>query len=114
MPDGTSISIDRPAADRPLYSGKHRCHEVSLHVTAMPASASAWVSGALPGSAHDLQAAPDPRHPASPVSVLADTAVPARGPVLITDKGRAGPQCSRRPPGFSPAAAAWPSGPSPG
>src|SRR5262250_2859562 len=31
--DGTLIPIDRVAADRPFYSGKHRRHDMNLQVT---------------------------------------------------------------------------------
>ncbi|GLZ40545.1 transposase [Actinokineospora sp. NBRC 105648] len=34
--DGTLIPIDRVAADRPFYSGKHRMHGVNLQVIASP------------------------------------------------------------------------------
>jgi hypothetical protein len=55
--DGTLISIDRVAADRPLYSGKHRRHGMNLQVIASPAGEILWVSGPLPGAVHDLTAA---------------------------------------------------------
>ena len=35
--DGTLIPIDRLAADRPFYSGKHRRHGMNLQVLAVPA-----------------------------------------------------------------------------
>jgi hypothetical protein len=49
--DGTLIPLDRVAADRPFYSGKH------LQVIASPAGDIVWVSGPLPGAVHDLTAA---------------------------------------------------------
>jgi hypothetical protein len=55
--DGTLIPIDRLAADRPFYSGKHRKHGMNLQVIASPEGEILWVSGALPGSVHDLTAA---------------------------------------------------------
>jgi hypothetical protein len=55
--DGTLIAIGRVAADRPSYSGKHRKHGMNLQVISCPAGELLWVSGALPGSAHDLTAA---------------------------------------------------------
>jgi Helix-turn-helix of DDE superfamily endonuclease/DDE superfamily endonuclease len=55
--DGTLIPIDRVAADRPFYSGKHRRHGMSLQVIATPGGDVAWVSGPLPGAVHDLTAA---------------------------------------------------------
>ncbi|GLZ09758.1 IS5 family transposase [Actinomadura sp. NBRC 104412] len=55
--DGTLIPIDRVAADRPFYSGKHRKHGMNLQVIATPDGTIVWVSGALPGATHDLTAA---------------------------------------------------------
>jgi hypothetical protein len=54
--DGTLIPIDRVAADRPFYSGKHKRHGMNLQVIASPDGAILWVSGALPGSVHDKKA----------------------------------------------------------
>jgi hypothetical protein len=54
---GTLIPIDRVAADRPFYSGKHRRHGMNLQVIASPAGEILWVSGPLPGAVHDLTAA---------------------------------------------------------
>ena len=47
--DGTLIPIDRVAADRPFYSGKHRKHGMRLQVIASPEGDIVWVSGPLPG-----------------------------------------------------------------
>ncbi|BCJ26894.1 IS5/IS1182 family transposase [Actinocatenispora sera] len=55
--DGTLVPIDRVAADRPFYSGKHRMHGMNLQVISAPDGAILWVSGALPGSVHDTAAA---------------------------------------------------------
>jgi len=55
--DGTLIAIDRVRADRPYYSGKHKHHGVNVQVIAGPKGEALWVSGALPGSVHDLTAA---------------------------------------------------------
>jgi hypothetical protein len=55
--DGTLIPIDRVAADRPFYSGKHRRHGMNLQVIAGPGGDIVWVSGPLPGAVHDLTAA---------------------------------------------------------
>jgi DDE superfamily endonuclease len=55
--DGTLIPIDRVAADRPFYSGKHRKHGMNLQVIASPDGDIVWVSGPLPGAVHDLTAA---------------------------------------------------------
>jgi len=54
--DGTLIPIDRVAADRPFYSGKHHKHGMNLQVIASPGGDILWVSGALPGSVHDKKA----------------------------------------------------------
>ena len=54
--DGTLIPIDRVAADRPFYSGKHKKHGMNLQVIASPDGDILWVSGALPGSVHDKKA----------------------------------------------------------
>ena len=54
--DGTLIPIDRVAADRPFYSGKHKRHGMNLQVIASPDGGILWVSGALPGSVHDKKA----------------------------------------------------------
>jgi len=55
--DGTLIPIDRIAADRPFYSGKHTMHGMNLQVIASPDGTILWVSGDLPGSTHDTAAA---------------------------------------------------------
>jgi DDE superfamily endonuclease len=55
--DGTLIPVDRLAADRPFYSGKHHRHGMNLQVIASPEGEILWVSGALPGAVHDLTAA---------------------------------------------------------
>jgi hypothetical protein len=55
--DGTLIVIDRVAADRPFYSGKHRHHGMNLQVISAPDGEILWVSGPLPGAVHDLTAA---------------------------------------------------------
>src|ERR1700757_3110305 len=54
--DGTLIPVDRVAADRPFYSGKHKKHGMNLQVIASPDGDVLWVSGALPGSVHDKRA----------------------------------------------------------
>jgi hypothetical protein len=54
--DGTLIPIDRVAADRPFYSGKHKRYGMNLQVIAGPDGDLLWVSGALPGSVHDKKA----------------------------------------------------------
>ena len=54
--DGTLIPIDRVAADRPFYSGKHKKHGMNLQVIASLDGDILWVSRALPGSVHDKKA----------------------------------------------------------
>ena len=54
--DGTLIPVDRVAADRPFYSGKHKKHGMNLQVIAGPHGEILRVSGALPGSVHDKKA----------------------------------------------------------
>ena len=55
--DGTLLSIDRVAADRPYYSGKHKRHGMNVQVLADPLGRLIWASPALPGAVHDLTAA---------------------------------------------------------
>ncbi len=55
--DGTLIPIDRIAADRPFYSGKHKRHGVNLQVIASPDGTILWVSGELPESQKDANRA---------------------------------------------------------
>jgi hypothetical protein len=47
--DGTVIPIDRVAADRPSYSGKHQKHGMNLQVIASPDGDIVRVSGRSPG-----------------------------------------------------------------
>jgi hypothetical protein len=79
--DGTLIPIDRVAADRPFYSGKHRRHGMNLQVIASPAGDIIWVSGLLPGAVHDLTAA-------RIWGIVRDLA--ACGLVVLADKGYTG------------------------
>jgi DDE superfamily endonuclease/Helix-turn-helix of DDE superfamily endonuclease len=55
--DGTLISIDRIAEDRPYYSGKHKRHGINVQVLADTTGRLLWASPALPGAVHDLTAA---------------------------------------------------------
>ncbi|MGW5211676.1 IS5 family transposase [Streptomyces sp. NPDC004051] len=55
--DGTLLPIDRIAADRPFYSGKHRKHGMNVQVLADPSGRLLWASPALPGAVHDVRAA---------------------------------------------------------
>ena len=79
--DGTLIPIDRVAADRPFYSGKHHKHGMNLQVIASPDGDILWVSGALPGSVHDKKAE-------WIWGVLAE--LEAAGLIVLADKGYQG------------------------
>jgi hypothetical protein len=86
--DGTLIPVDRVAADRPFYSGKHRKHGMNLQVIASPAGDILWVSGALPGSVHDKNAE-------WIWGVLAE--LEAAGLVTLADKGYQGSSYAKIP-----------------
>ncbi len=79
--DGTLVPVDRVAADRPFYSGKHRRHGMNLQVISAPDGEILWVSGPLPGAVHDLTAA----RIWGILRELADS-----GLVILADKGYAG------------------------
>ncbi|MFC4495596.1 IS5 family transposase [Streptomyces ovatisporus] len=55
--DGMLLPIDRIAADRPFYSGKHKKHGMNVQVITDPVGRLLWASPALPGAAHDIKAA---------------------------------------------------------
>nr|WP_152884694.1 transposase family protein [Streptomyces adustus] len=55
--DGTLLPIDRIAADRPFYSGKHKKHGMNVQIITDPAGRLVWASPALPGAVHDIKAA---------------------------------------------------------
>jgi hypothetical protein len=76
--DGTLIPVDRVAADRPFYSGKHKRHGMNLQVIASPSGDIVWVSGPLPGAVHDMKAE-------WIWGVLAE--LEAAGLVVLADKG---------------------------
>lgn len=86
--DGTLIPIDRVAADRPFYSGKHRKHGMNLQVIASPDGDIMWVSGPLPGAVHDLAAA-------RIWGIIRELA--ASGLVVLGDKGYLGEEGIRTP-----------------
>ena len=75
------IPIDRVAADRPFYSGKHRRHGINLQVVSGLDGELAGVSGPLPGAVHDLTAA-------RIWGIVGDLA--ACGLIVLADKGYAG------------------------
>lgn len=76
--DGTVVRIDRIAADRPFYSGKHRHHGINLQGLTDPYGNLAWISDGLPGSVNDTAAA---RH-----HHILDVCVEA-GLLLLADTG---------------------------
>ncbi|MEU0195827.1 transposase family protein [Streptomyces afghaniensis] len=69
--DGTLLPIDRIAADRPFYSGKHKRHGMNVQVIADPQGKLLWASPALPGAVHDIKA--------SRTHGIIDALVPFRG-----------------------------------
>ncbi|MEV5129107.1 transposase family protein [[Kitasatospora] papulosa] len=54
---GTLLPIDRIAADRPFYSGKHKKHGMNVQVLTDPFGRLLWASPALPDAVHDIKAA---------------------------------------------------------
>ncbi|MEV5092156.1 transposase family protein [Streptomyces griseoincarnatus] len=70
--DGTLLPIDRIAADRPFYSGKHRKHGMNVQIIADPFGRLLWASPALPGAVHDIRAAREHRI----VDALAEAGTP--------------------------------------
>src|SRR6266516_5410517 len=79
--DGTLIPIDRVAAARPFYSGKHRRLGMNLQVISSPSGDILWVSGPLPGAVHALTVA-------RIWGILRELA--AAGLVVLGDKGYIG------------------------
>jgi DDE superfamily endonuclease/Helix-turn-helix of DDE superfamily endonuclease len=97
--DGTLIAIDRVAADRPFYSGKHRGQGMNLQVIANPSGGILWVSGALPGSVHDKKAEwirgvlDEPQ--AAGLIVLADKGYQGAAHAKVPYKGRNKPRSQK-------------------
>ena len=91
--DGTLVKTDRVAADRPFYSGKHKCHGVNLQAVTDLDGNVLWISGAMRGAIHDTAAARIwmiPRHIADAGLIgLADKGYHALGPdtILTPHKG---------------------------
>ncbi|MFJ4410941.1 IS5 family transposase [Streptomyces sp. NPDC088910] len=79
--DGTFLPIDRIAADRPFYSGKHNKHGMNVQVLTDPSGRLLWASPALPGAVHDIRAARE--H--GIIDALAQADIPCRA-----DKGYRG------------------------
>lgn len=84
--DGTLIPIDRIAADRPYYSGKHKRHGVNIQVLADRKGRLLWASAAVPGAVHDVKAARTHSIPATlskfGVACYADNAYRSAGPTI--------------------------------
>ncbi|GGO56602.1 IS5 family transposase [Streptomyces daqingensis] len=55
--DGTLLPIDRIAADRLFFSGKHKKHGMNVQVITDPRGRLLWASPVLPGAVHDIRAA---------------------------------------------------------
>jgi hypothetical protein len=100
--DGTLIPIDRVAADRPFYSGKHRRHGMNLQVISSPSGEILRVSGPLPGATHDLTAtriwASSGNWPPPDWSCWPTRATSAQASTYILPTGAATSPPRRRPP----------------
>jgi len=97
--DGTLIRTDRVAADRRFFSGKHHCHGMNLQVLAGPTGQLLWVSGALPGSAHDMKAAwiwgIEPALAAAGLVTLADKGYQGATHAKVSYRGRGKPESQK-------------------
>ncbi|GAA0912319.1 hypothetical protein GCM10009549_24400 [Streptomyces thermoalcalitolerans] len=100
--DGTLLPIDRIAADRPYYSGKHKKHGMNVQVIADPFGRLVRASPALPGAVHDPKAArthkiirlsPRPACLAGPTRATRAPAAPSASPTAAA--GRTCRQASR-------------------
>jgi DDE superfamily endonuclease len=103
--DGTLVRIDRVAANKPFYSGKHRCHGMNLQGLTDPHGTLIWISDALPGATNDTAAArthhiPD-RCTRAKIVLLADTGYTRIHPSVRTPYRREGNQ-HRPPPPLTP------------
>ncbi|CAG6398312.1 hypothetical protein SCOCK_690029 [Actinacidiphila cocklensis] len=101
--NGTLLPIDRIAADRPFYSGKHKKHGMNVQVLSDPFGRLLWASPALPGApfttcarpANTASSIPSTR-PESPAGRTRATRVPeARSEFRSVAGGRSSPQVSR-------------------
>jgi hypothetical protein len=93
--DGTLIPIDRVAADRPFYSGKHKKHGMNLQVIASPGGDVLWASGRCPGRS-------TARRPSGPGACWPSWSPRAWSPWPIRDTGAAAGRRSRTGGGTSP------------
>lgn len=76
--DGTVIRIDRIAANKPYYSGKHKHHGINLQGLTDPYGRLLWISDGLPGAINDTAAA---RHHQIPALATQATLL------LLADRG---------------------------
>ena len=118
--DGTLLPIDRVAADRPFYSGKHKKHGMNVQVLADPAGRLPWASPALPGAVHDVRAAREhgiiDALAETGITCWADKAYQGAGGtvrVLTAAGGRTSRRDSRPSTGLMPGSGHWSSRPSP-
>jgi hypothetical protein len=115
--DSTLIPIDRVAADRPFYSGKHRKHGMNLQVIASPDGDIVWVSGPLPGAVHDLTAARiwgiTGELAASGLVVLGDKGYLGEDDIRTPYRGGTSPPPRRTPTARTPGSAAQVNAPTP-
>lgn len=125
--DGTLLPIDRIAADRPFYSGKHKKHGMNVQVLADPFGRLLWASPALPGAVHDVRAARE--HGVirtltdagitcwadlTSIGASRDTEAPGALSASRTgDAGRHFPEARRPSTGLTPRSGPWSSKPSP-
>jgi hypothetical protein len=93
--DGTLIPIDRVAADRPFYSGKHKKHGMNLQVIASPGGDVLRASGRCPGRS-------TARRPSGPGACWPSWSPRAWSPWPIRDTGAAAGRRSRTGGGTSP------------
>ncbi|GAA1274793.1 hypothetical protein GCM10009646_72060 [Streptomyces aureus] len=116
--DGTLLPIDRIAADRPFYSGKHKMHGMNVQVLADPSGRLLWASSALPGAVHDVRAARE--H--GVIRALTDAGIKcwadkgyrgAGGTVRVPAAGRCSPEARRPSTGPTRRSEPWSSRPSP-
>lgn len=78
--DGTLLHIDRIAAGRRYYSGKHKCHGMNVQVIADAFGRLLWASPALPGlSTTSRPHAPTASRPHAPTASSKRSPKPASG-----------------------------------
>ena len=102
--DGTLIAIDRVAADRPFYSGKHRRHGMNLQVIASPPGTSCGCPGRCParsttrrpsGSGASCASSRPPAWSRWPIRATrgpGEDPVPGKGQAGIAERGQPRPR----------------------